>query len=553
MACEAPAGFVSRDADCDDDDPAVNPDAVEVCDGVDNDCDDEVDVDDAGDLVTQACYEGLPPETEGIGVCRGGIETCQAGGTFGPCLGQVIPSDELAGNLVDEDCDGLLDGLDPSCVNCCTEAEGPRDCSDLDLACEVGVCDVVSGICTTEWSDLCCTDADGPDTQCTEMFPDANPDVPDYLWGCEIGATEDNPGFCTTCRDSDGLWDCGVEVCANDLDEDGDGEVDEAGCVECTSTSDCLAGEVCNLVTNVCEVPADCTFDTDCVDVPAAVCDGDDNVITFRGLCGADGSCTYPESTTRMVCDFGCALGECLPECDAASDCNDGLFCTGTETCNAGGLCVAGGGNPCLVGTPYCVEASDSCVECTADAHCGADEFCSAGVCTPTIGATELRVTWTNASTPEAPVGTTLRLQMACFNATGGSVISWGVYATGPRDAASITAVVDFNGAAWCKVNIVAVNAFGVGVWWAAQADALGAPDISGVLSYLLGTRAVTSVTTRPNSETCSSGGYDWAFWPGTDSDGDKVCDGAAPAAPPFCTPAAPPFCAAGPDPTPNG
>lgn len=44
-ACDAPVAYVELAGDCDDDDDGVHPGATEVCDGVDNDCDDDVDED----------------------------------------------------------------------------------------------------------------------------------------------------------------------------------------------------------------------------------------------------------------------------------------------------------------------------------------------------------------------------------------------------------------------------------------------------------------------------------------------------------------------------
>ena len=55
VACVAPVGTVSSDADCDDTDPDVHPGATEVCDGHDNDGDGATDDDDL-DVVDQSTW-----------------------------------------------------------------------------------------------------------------------------------------------------------------------------------------------------------------------------------------------------------------------------------------------------------------------------------------------------------------------------------------------------------------------------------------------------------------------------------------------------------------
>ncbi|HUU84317.1 MAG TPA: C25 family cysteine peptidase [Phycisphaerae bacterium] len=79
--------------------------------------------------------------------------------------------------------------------------------------------------------------------------------------------------------------------------------------------------------------------------------------------------------------------GPC-PPCDCLSDgeCTDGLFCTGTEACDAYGHCQ-GGSDPCP--GQYCDEAGDVCVECLENAHCNDGLFCNgaetcvSGACQP--------------------------------------------------------------------------------------------------------------------------------------------------------------------------
>ncbi|WP_437944786.1 hypothetical protein WME98_27895 [Sorangium sp. So ce296] len=55
---------------------------------------------------TRACYEGAS-ETEGVGVCAPGTQTCGADGSWGACEGQVLPGEEDCNERGDEDCDGV--------------------------------------------------------------------------------------------------------------------------------------------------------------------------------------------------------------------------------------------------------------------------------------------------------------------------------------------------------------------------------------------------------------------------------------------------------------
>lgn len=76
----------------------------------------EINVQIAGACVCQpgeqrSCWTG-DSNQRGVGECRDGIETCSATGmAYGPCLGQVLPTIEICGNGLDEDCTGVADDV----------------------------------------------------------------------------------------------------------------------------------------------------------------------------------------------------------------------------------------------------------------------------------------------------------------------------------------------------------------------------------------------------------------------------------------------------------
>lgn len=307
---DADGDGITADIDCNDSDALVFPDAEELCDGIDNNCNDEIDEDGATDA--QTWYRDA--DDDGIGSDAATLVQCaQPDGysaTPGDCNdanADVRPNATEVCDGVDNNCDGVVDtdAADRGTWYADADADGYGDTADSVVSCEVPdgyvesdldcddtntainpdveeVCDSVDNNC----DDIVDTDAVDRTTAYADTDTDGYGDPLDSVLGCEIpdGYVESD----LDCDDTNAAINLDAQEVCDSVDNNCDGRTDEDQALDAVihyadSDSDSF-GDSSDLTAS-CEIPAGRVVnDTDCDDSDSTinpdateVCDGVDN------------------------------------------------------------------------------------------------------------------------------------------------------------------------------------------------------------------------------------------------------------------------------------
>jgi uncharacterized delta-60 repeat protein len=341
-SCSLPSNASFVGGDCDDTNNLVGPNAIELCDGIDNDCDGVIDPDSSLD----ALIWYLDSDADSYGLATTSYTACSQPAGY-------------SGN--DMDCDDLDSSINPAAA---------ESCDGIDNDCD-GVIDPDSSLDAVTWY----IDYDS-DNYGSSLYFQNNCSQP-------VGYIDND----LDCDDLNSSINPGVDEYCDGFDNDCDGVIDPDSSVDALIwylDSDADGYGLTTTIQAACSQPAGYTDnDLDCDDLEGVIypgadelCDGLDN--DCNGIIdpdsSVDASAWYLDDDLDGFGDANVSLQSCAAPIDYIAEHVDGYDCDDSDIDVFPGM------------TEVCNGIDDNCdglVDETGDAGCGTDEVCDEGMCVP--------------------------------------------------------------------------------------------------------------------------------------------------------------------------